>query len=72
MLCCAVEGTPWREQSPYRNKDTASTNYLNQFPNTWQAAEALAQQRSTQRSSLDKKVVDKNEIEKNDEEWRLP
>jgi len=29
-----------------RNNDATSTPYLNQFPNTWQAAERIAEERS--------------------------
>ena len=43
-----VQGTPWRELTPIRNNDVKSQRYLNQFPNTWQPAERLAEQRSQQ------------------------
>jgi hypothetical protein len=43
-----VQGTPWRELSPIRNNDVKTQRYLNQFPNTWQPAERLAEQRSQQ------------------------
>lgn len=41
-----VEDIPWRAQSPYRNDDAKTIAYLNQFPNTWQPAERIAQDRS--------------------------
>lgn len=44
-----VVNSPWRVQSPYRNNDGASTSYLNQFPNTWQPAERIADEKSRDR-----------------------
>jgi len=43
-----MDDEPWRVQSKVRNNDLSSTPYLNQFPNTWQPAERVAQVRSEQ------------------------
>ena len=50
LLPPVVEDIPWRQQSPYRNNNSASTAYLNQFPNTWVPAESLAEKRSREPS----------------------
>ena len=41
-----VNGRPWRKQEPVSNNDFVNKPYLNQFPNTWQPAERLAEERS--------------------------